>query len=64
MYEYCITIGKEVRLFWGKKITGAAVLFFVNRYLVLFYNIDILANSNILVSDAVCSHNTPLLLWY
>ncbi|TFK80191.1 hypothetical protein K466DRAFT_605542 [Polyporus arcularius HHB13444] len=55
MYEYCITIGKEVRLFWGKKITGAAVLFFVNRYLVLFYKIDILANSNILVSDASAS---------
>ncbi|KAI0689455.1 hypothetical protein C8T65DRAFT_817740 [Cerioporus squamosus] len=55
MYEYCITIGQEVRLFWGKKITGAAVLFFFNRYLVLLYNIDILANSNILVSDVVCS---------
>ncbi|KAI0681955.1 hypothetical protein C8T65DRAFT_549747, partial [Cerioporus squamosus] len=55
MYEYCITIGQEVRLFWGKKITGAAVLFFFNRYLVLLYNIDILANSNIQVSDAVCS---------
>ncbi|KAH9939062.1 uncharacterized protein BXZ73DRAFT_29522, partial [Epithele typhae] len=34
-YEYLITFGQEVELFWGRKINGASVLFFVNRYVVL-----------------------------
>ena len=53
IYEYAITIGKETRLFWGKKVTGAAVLFFLNRYIVLGFNTYALANSSIPVSDVV-----------
>ena len=37
MYEYLITFSVEVELFWTKKFNGATVLFFLNRYLVLFY---------------------------
>ena len=55
IYEYAITIGKETRLFWGKKVTGAAVLFFLNRYIVLGFNTYALANSSIPVSDVVGS---------
>ncbi|RPD73180.1 hypothetical protein L226DRAFT_614405 [Lentinus tigrinus ALCF2SS1-7] len=55
IYEYSITVGREVRLFWGKKITGAAILFFLNRYIVLGFNTYALANSSIPVSDVVCS---------
>ncbi|KAI0794736.1 hypothetical protein C8Q74DRAFT_1366136 [Fomes fomentarius] len=36
-YEYTITLDKEIYLFWNKKITGATILFFVNRYFTLFY---------------------------
>ena len=43
IYEYLITLGPEVRLFWRREITGASILFFVNRYVVLFYNLFILA---------------------
>ncbi len=42
MYEYLITVGAEVELFWTRKITGATVLFLTNRYLVLFYNLSLL----------------------
>ena len=42
MYEYLITVGAEVELFWRRKITGASVLFLANRYLVLFYNLSLL----------------------
>ncbi|KAI1786020.1 hypothetical protein LXA43DRAFT_82931, partial [Ganoderma leucocontextum] len=39
VYEYFITFGAEVELFWRKKITGSSVLFFPNRYLVLLYQL-------------------------
>ena len=36
IYEYFITFGDEVKLFWAQpKITGAAALFFANRYATL-----------------------------
>ena len=37
LYDYFITLGAEVELFWKKKICRASVLFFLNRYLVLVY---------------------------
>ena len=41
--EYLLTFDQEVRLFWGKKLTGAVALFFVNRYTTIIYTIyDIL----------------------
>lgn len=35
VYEYMITFQLEVDLFWKTKVTGAVVLFFLNRYIVL-----------------------------
>ena len=35
IYEYFITLGREVELFWKGEWTGAAALFFFNRYLSL-----------------------------
>ena len=37
MYEYAITFPYELQLFWGRKVTGAMLLFFANRYLALFF---------------------------
>ncbi|EIW59955.1 uncharacterized protein TRAVEDRAFT_47251 [Trametes versicolor FP-101664 SS1] len=38
LYEYIITFGDEVNLFWMRKKTGASWLFFIVRYLaMLFY---------------------------
>ncbi|KAH9850483.1 hypothetical protein C2E23DRAFT_887374 [Lenzites betulinus] len=37
-HEYLITIDSEVRLIWRRKITGATVLFFLNRYIMVFRN--------------------------
>ena len=37
VFEYIITFGTEVQLFWGRKVTGASMLFFVNRYMRLLY---------------------------
>ena len=36
-FEYLLTFDQEVRLFWGKKLTGAVALFFVNRYTTIIY---------------------------
>ena len=38
-FEYLLTFDQEVRLFWGKKLTSAAALFFVNRYTTIIYTI-------------------------
>lgn len=34
-YDYILTFDKEVGLFWKKRISGASLLFFCNRYLTL-----------------------------
>ncbi|KAI0631851.1 hypothetical protein C8Q77DRAFT_1228907 [Trametes polyzona] len=36
--EYLITFDSEVQLIWRRKVTGASVLFFLNRYIMLFQN--------------------------
>ncbi|KAI0357260.1 hypothetical protein OH77DRAFT_1435943 [Trametes cingulata] len=37
-YEYFITFASEIRLIWRRKITGASVIFFLNRYIMVFQN--------------------------
>ncbi|KAI1782494.1 hypothetical protein LXA43DRAFT_905612 [Ganoderma leucocontextum] len=39
LYEYFITLGAEVELFWREKISRTSTLFFLNRYLVLAYQL-------------------------
>lgn len=63
LYEYIITIGKEVQLFWNRKVTGASVLFFLNRYIVLGLNLYALPVTSIPVSDGV-RQTTSVLFTY
>ena len=35
IYDYAITFSREVDLFWGRRFTGASLLFLLNRYLNL-----------------------------
>ena len=37
IYEYLVTFTTEVQLFWVRELTGASILFFINRYLMLLY---------------------------
>ena len=39
LFEYVFNIDQEVKLFWGRKLTGAVVLFLVNRYTTLIYTV-------------------------
>ena len=39
-YEYVLTLDAEVLLFWRKKISISSILFFLNRYLVLLYQLS------------------------
>ena len=36
-YEHLVTLGEEIRLFWGGKFSGATVLFLLNRYSNLIF---------------------------
>ncbi len=60
LYECIITIGGEVELFWFAKSTGANILYLLNRYIVGFYSIYILATSFVPVSQEVCISRTML----
>ncbi|KAI0738622.1 alcohol acetyltransferase-domain-containing protein [Daedaleopsis nitida] len=39
LYDYVITLGQEVELFWRHQLTAASFLFFANRYVTVFFNI-------------------------
>ena len=39
IYEYLVTFSTEVQLFWAREVTGASVLFFANRYILLVYTL-------------------------
>ncbi|KAI0325604.1 hypothetical protein GY45DRAFT_1260579 [Cubamyces sp. BRFM 1775] len=43
-HEYLITLDSEFRLIWGRRATGANVLFFLNRYIMVFYIVVVLAS--------------------
>ncbi|KAM5539508.1 hypothetical protein V8D89_006960 [Ganoderma adspersum] len=40
-YDYVLTIRREARLFWKRKVTAASFLFFANRYLALLYYVGL-----------------------
>ncbi|KAI1790286.1 hypothetical protein LXA43DRAFT_518686 [Ganoderma leucocontextum] len=55
LYEAIITTGDDVQFFWGGKLTGATMLFWLNKWLAVFCYGFSLA-SNLRVSDAVRRH--------
>jgi len=38
-YDYMLTFSRELRCIWGRKFSGATLLFFLNRYLTLIYRV-------------------------
>ena len=48
-------MGDEVRCFWGRKVTGAAILFYLNKYMNILYLVLGLATF-LTISDEVRSH--------
>ena len=55
VYEYLVTFSNEVQLFWGRDITGASILFFINRYMMLFYAIFSLPTGGLLAGTKTVS---------
>ncbi|KAI0747406.1 hypothetical protein C8Q74DRAFT_1374441 [Fomes fomentarius] len=51
IYEHLITFDREVRLVWRRKITGATVLFVLNKYLLLMRFIVVLTSYNISTTE-------------
>ncbi|PIL24668.1 hypothetical protein GSI_12552 [Ganoderma sinense ZZ0214-1] len=37
LYDFALTTGDEVRLFWNRKLTGASVLFLLNKWINVLY---------------------------
>nr|VWO99384.1 G protein beta subunit Gib2 [Ganoderma boninense] len=40
-YDYLLTVERESRLFWRRKVNTATILFFANRYLALLYYVGL-----------------------
>ncbi|TBU52433.1 hypothetical protein BD310DRAFT_832222 [Dichomitus squalens] len=58
LYDSIITTGEEIRCFWGRKITGAGILFWLNKYIItLFLAWELASGQN--MSDKV--RTLPLL---
>ncbi|KAM5530943.1 hypothetical protein V8D89_015388 [Ganoderma adspersum] len=55
IFESLITIGQEVKYFWSGKATGAAILFYLNRYLTLVSFVDTMFGYLRPNSDKRCS---------
>ena len=60
IFESLITIGQEVKYFWSGKVTGAAVLFYLNRYLTLISFVDTMFGYISPKSDKVCFPLSPI----
>ena len=52
-WEHILTLDDEVELFWRTNLTGAAVLFLSNRYIVLLMGVYVLCGF-VTMSDKVC----------
>ncbi|EJF61355.1 hypothetical protein DICSQDRAFT_60554, partial [Dichomitus squalens LYAD-421 SS1] len=58
LYDSMITTGEEIRCFWGRKMTGAAILFWLNKYMTVLYLVWELATC-FNISDKVCTLPRP-----
>ncbi|TBU22605.1 hypothetical protein BD311DRAFT_742896 [Dichomitus squalens] len=56
LYDSMITTGGEIRCFWGRKITGAAILFWLNKYITALYLVWELA-TGLSISNKVTQFN-------
>ena len=36
VFDHVITLGQEANLFWSRRLTGASVVFLLNRYIAIF----------------------------
>lgn len=41
-HEHMMTISQEVRYVWGQRLTGATIIFLLNRYMVLILGVTII----------------------
>ena len=56
LYDYIITLERDVELFYGRKLTGASVLFATNRYMTIVRTlVGVPSWYRLIWTDMVCS---------
>ncbi|KAL5527746.1 hypothetical protein ACEPAG_6547 [Sanghuangporus baumii] len=55
LYEYAITLDREIEAFWKRRLTFATVLWFLNRYILLFSTFPTVVGFHYPYSDEQCS---------
>lgn len=53
---WAVTFEQEVKVFWQGRVTGATVMFLLNRYIGLLYNLLNVIQRAATLSDKVCHH--------
>lgn len=60
MYDYLVTFGREVELFWTRKFSGATILFLANKYISLVNHLfDLALSIGIYENKKVCRNDLP-----
>lgn len=45
-YDYILTLGDEIRFFWGRKTSSVALLYFANRYISMIGHIPVILQTS------------------
>ena len=59
IYEAMVTFNSEVEYFWKAKLTGASVLYFINKYSAIAYHVMSLAQNLPHLTLKVRTRNAP-----
>lgn len=60
LYDWLLTFSDEIHLMWNRKITGARIVFLLNRYVFLLYNLTEVMNDFIYSGGNRVSVNTQI----
>ncbi|KXN88470.1 hypothetical protein AN958_07135 [Leucoagaricus sp. SymC.cos] len=59
-YDYLLTLGDEIHLIWSaKQLTLNALVFYANRYIVLFGHIPLILGRYLLSEQSPVSDSSP-----
>ncbi|KAJ7270447.1 hypothetical protein C8J57DRAFT_976682, partial [Mycena rebaudengoi] len=51
LYDYALTLGREVARYWGTRLTWGSFCFYLNRYIAIFGTIPIVVQYFSTTSD-------------
>ncbi|TBU31035.1 hypothetical protein BD311DRAFT_657669 [Dichomitus squalens] len=53
LYDSVLTAPEEIRCFWGRKVTGGAIIFWLNKYITMLSLCWAIGSDFLRISDTV-----------